>query len=203
MALASAIPESRGQGQQSLTLQFSDCRIDRRAALALQYMLKSLSRLVELSFQRCVFNAKSVEAIEYGMIYNQSLRKYECIFNDLAPKSTPVMNVLAALEHNANLVKLNLTVVDDKDNEFWTTFRGALDSKTLESLCFTETKIEIDTMESILLKCFVIKSLKELAFHKCRIEYSAMKLLVKALSDNQILDTLILDGIIDGSRRWN
>jgi hypothetical protein len=149
----------------------------------------------ELVFQHCDFDEGSAKAIQLGLSTNESLRKFECLFDeDSSTEASPINGVQEMLNNNCEIEKLNLTVKDD--DGFWGGFRYAMDNNSLESLCFQATEIDIKAMEGILVKCFTMNSLTELGFCNCIMTESAMKLMVKTLSTGcQILDTLILDHV--------
>jgi hypothetical protein len=179
------------KSQDRLRLEFQTCKFGPQAAKVLQFMLQS-QVLSELVFHNCTFGDDSANAIEYGLPWAM-LRTFECTFDEVSSfKASPINGVQGMLNDGWNIKKLNLTV---NDSDFWLVFKYAMDNKTLESLCFYATDIDIESMECILMKCFSMKSLTELGFRKCDLTDSALDLLVKTLCCHQILDSLILDNV--------
>ncbi len=183
-----------------LTLRFVHCSFNIFAAEALQFMLECNSKLEELSFTDCYFDEdQAARAIEVGLSKNRTLRKFQFIFSSGCEGHSypsPINGVQGMLNSSEKIVTLNLTVTDES---FWDMFRAAHDNKTLESLSFYKTQIEYHCIEAILCKCFMLKSLKELGFHKCTFQHkTVVDLLVKAVSENKILECLSVQDVYVG-----
>jgi hypothetical protein len=168
-----------------LTLRFNCCTIEVQAAKTLQFMLHC-DTLGELSFVNCKCDDSAARTIEAGLRENLSLRKFVL---DMQTNETPIKGVGELLDNNEDLVSLELKVTD---KSFWNIFRTSNENETLESLKFYSTRINLHSIEAILMKCFMMESLQDLSFNLCKFTESAMDLLVTAVSRSKILDTLCL-----------
>jgi hypothetical protein len=183
-----------------LTLRFDSCDFNFLAAKALQFLLESSSTLEELSFTDCSFDdAQAGAAIRDGLAKNQSLRKFQFILDNRNPDDFPgpIDGVHEMLNSSKKIVALSLSVTGES---FWDLFlRAAHHNKTLESLSFHDTHFDYHSIQAILFKCFILKSLKELGFHGCHFANQAVvDLFVKAVSENKILDSLCIDRVSVG-----
>jgi hypothetical protein len=184
------------QRNQLLTLTLSHCTIGLSAAKTLQFMLKSDSILGSLSFRACNFDCqKVVRAIDAGLCQNRNLRTFEITSHDFDFVSVNNRNRLtgagAMLNINQNIKKLKLS----GPFAFWQTSGAANGNQSLEDLSVWSTHIGLEGIETILMKCFLMKSLQTLGFHRCIFTRDAMDLLIFAVSNNKILETLIIDQV--------
>jgi hypothetical protein len=183
------------KSDQLMTYKFTRCWFE---PLAGKTMLSMLDRnsVGKLAFEGCTFDAHVANSISNGLSCNESLRTFEYV-DDLDSPPTDILNgVKDMLNTSGNILKLVLAIKDPKD---WDKFREANRNKSLECLEIRGTCLELHGMEAILVKCFRMKSLKELKIVGGTMTYQALAFLVETLNENEILDTLILKSINIGT----
>jgi hypothetical protein len=122
------------------------------------------------------------ETISSGLSKNQSLKDLGLCWTSLDAN----MCLQDVLRTKHSLVELHLSLTT---NQHWELFRAIERSKTLERLSVMGSRINLSSMEAIMMTCLLTDSLRALSFHHSKCDDDALEFLVRTLSSKKIIDT--------------